>query len=308
MWRFVATLRLTARPTRLCGQIVLRRRFSSEGFAEASTKATTITKKLEQSGETVGVAELASGGLISAILWTAPTAQRTFKGAGVRLAYGINREADIFGRERARDFAKEKIASGFTTTGNKDFASSRIGRRESGRWGLVYENGVPFSKVGSAVHALELAHAAKFNLGTTWGIGESCVAGPEPHHRTGQAAGSGYVAVAGPGPEQTGVLKLEPSDATRSDNMLRIVQAALDLMERLQGIPVVPSSAREHSKDGGDAAGGAQSMATLDAGTRADAALDAALGREGAVDGHRRQKKSTMGERGAAAARPRDGE
>ena len=103
MWRFVATLRLTARPTRLCGQIVLRRRFSSEGFAEASTKATTITKKLEQSGETVGVAELASGGLISAILWTAPTAQRTFKGAGVRLAYGINREADIFGRENANN-------------------------------------------------------------------------------------------------------------------------------------------------------------------------------------------------------------
>ena len=48
------------------------------------------------------------------------------------------------------------------------------------------------------MHALELAHAAKFNLGTTWGIGDSCVPGPDPHRRTGQLAGSGYVAVAGP--------------------------------------------------------------------------------------------------------------
>lgn len=96
--------------------------------------------------------------------------------------------------------------------------------------------GVPHSKVGSAVHALELAHAAKFNLGTTWGVGESCVVGPGPHHRTGQPAGSGYVAVAGPGPETTGVLKLEPHEALRSENMLRIVCAAFDLMEHLQGL------------------------------------------------------------------------
>ena len=34
---------------------------------------------------------------------------------------------------------------------------------------------------------------------------------------------------AGPSPATTGVLKLEPSDAARSGNMLRIAQAALPL-------------------------------------------------------------------------------
>ena len=226
-----------------------RRYFSSEDFARAQAKANSIMGLLERSGETVGVAELASGGLISATLWTSPQAQRTFKGAGVRLAYGINREADIFGRERARDFAKEKMTSGFS--GGKDFESSRVGRRESARWGLVYENGVPHSKVGSAVHALELAHAAKFNLGTTWGVGESCVAGPEPHHRTGQPAGSGFVAVAGPGSERTGVLKLGPSDAMRSANMLRVVTAALDLLEHLQAVTTSSTSKRGVTGDRG---------------------------------------------------------
>ena len=86
----------------------------------------------------------------------------------------------------------------------------------------------------SEVHALELAHAAKLNLGTAWGVGESCVPGPEPHHRTGGLSGSGYVAVAGPKPEATGVLRLEPSDLSRSANMMRIAQAALDLMAHLQ--------------------------------------------------------------------------
>ena len=207
-----------------------RRHFSSEALLTAQRKAAKISEWLEASKQTVGVAELASGGLISAILWTSPAAQRTFKGAGIRLAYGINREADTFGRKRARDFAKEKMSAGW----DEGFGGSRVGQRESARWGLVYKDGEPHSKVGSAVHALELAHAAKFNLNTTWGIGESCVVGPEPHHRTGQPGGSGYVAVAGPGPETTGVLKLDPSDAQRSDNMLRVAQAALDLMEHLQ--------------------------------------------------------------------------
>ena len=38
----------------------------------------------------------------------------------------------------------------------------------------------------------------------------------------------------GPSPATTGVLKLAPSDAARSGNMLRIAQAALDLMAHLQ--------------------------------------------------------------------------
>ena len=48
---------------------------------------------------------------------------------------------------------------------------------------------------GTPVHALELAHAAKLNLDTAWGVGESCVPGPKPHR--GCDAGSGFVAVAG---------------------------------------------------------------------------------------------------------------
>ena len=109
--------------------------------------------------------------------------------------------------------------------GDDGFRESRVGRRERARWGLVYEEGVTPSKVGTPVHALELAlylpvspyislylpkvgtpvhalelaHAAKFNLDTTWGVGDSCVPGPDPHRRTGQPAGSGYVAVAGKG-------------------------------------------------------------------------------------------------------------
>ena len=100
--------------------------------------------------------------------------------------------------------------------------------------GLVYEDGVEHSETGTAAHALELAHAAKFNLNTTWGIGESSVVGPDAHRRTGLLPGMGFVAVAGSSPATTGVLKLDPRDLTRSANMFRFAQAALDLMAHLQ--------------------------------------------------------------------------
>ena len=58
-------------------------------------------------GETVAVAETTSGGLISAAFWASPSAGVVFKGAGVRLAYGINREADKRGVEMARQFTKD---------------------------------------------------------------------------------------------------------------------------------------------------------------------------------------------------------
>tara|TARA_B110001452_G_scaffold172124_1_gene144171 strand:+ start:1823 stop:2536 length:714 start_codon:yes stop_codon:yes gene_type:complete len=206
------------------------RRFSSDEWSKLESKAERIAKVLVDTGEGVSVAELSSGGLISAALWTSPLAHQCFKGAGIRLAYGINRQADEEGVATARDFAKAKMSDGW----EKGIEKTRIGQRERARWGLVYEDGVPHSEVGSPVHALELAHAAKFNLGTTWGIGESCVPGPGPHHRTGEAAGSGFVAVAGPQPESTGVLKLGPSDASRSANMLRFASAALDLMVAMQ--------------------------------------------------------------------------
>ena len=50
--------------------------------------------ELFRRGDTVGVAETTSGGLLSAALWSSPIGSRVFKGAGVRLAYGINRAAD----------------------------------------------------------------------------------------------------------------------------------------------------------------------------------------------------------------------
>lgn len=219
-----------ARPKAAAISWTRRRPFSSSEWSHLEAKAQLITKRLIQSGETVSVAEVTSGGLVSAALWTSPVAHRCFKGAGVRLAYGINRDADQQGVEKARDFAKQKMASGWSD----GFEETRIAQRERARWGLVYEVGEAHSEPGTLVHALELAHAAKLNLGTAWGIGESCVPGPEPHHRTGAPAGSGSVAVAGPTPETTGVLRLQPSSASRSANMLRVARASLDLMEQLQ--------------------------------------------------------------------------
>ena len=210
---------------------VPRRRFSSEKWSSLERKAAVIIRNLQAAGHTVSLAEWTSGGLISAALWSSPIAHECFKGSGVRLTQGVSRDADQKGVEHAREFARGKVNSGWPA----GFEASKLGKRESGRWGLVYEAGVEHSESGTPVHALELAHAAKFNLGTDWGIGESCVPGPNPHHRTGLLPGMGFVAVAGPSAESTGVLKINPSDASRSVNMARIAEAALDLMEHLQG-------------------------------------------------------------------------
>ena len=86
--------------------------------------------------------------------------------------------------------------------------------------------------MGSAVHALELAHAAKINLRTHWGIGESGLA--HQHHRSGDPAGLCFVAVAGPTQETTGVLRLAPKTGNSSDHMVRFTEAAVDLMRHLQ--------------------------------------------------------------------------
>ena len=224
----------TAHRSSVCVLRSQHRSFSGgDSLRQLERRANDIIERMGQANETVSVAEWTSGGLISAMLWTSPAAHKAFKGSGVRLAYGVNRRADREGVEQAREYAKQKMSSGFT----KGFENSRLGERERGRWGLVYEDGVPYSEVGTPVHALELAHAAKLNLGTTWGIGESCVPGPTPHHRTGQAVGSGYVAVAGPDRNVSGVLRLEETDpavTTRLENMVRFARAALDLMAHLQ--------------------------------------------------------------------------
>ena len=199
---------------------------SEAGWRHLERRGVEICALLDASGQTVSVAEWTSGGLIAASLWTSPIAHIVFRGAGVRLAYGINRDADRAGVERSRDFAKDKSGLGDA------FEHSKVGQRESARWGLVYEEGEAHSEPGTPVHALELAHAAKLNLDTAWGVGESCVPGPKPHR--GCDAGSGFVAVAGPTRETTGVLKLGASDASRGANMVRFASAALDLMSHLQ--------------------------------------------------------------------------
>ena len=100
--------------------------------------------------------------------------------------------------------------------------------------GLVYGEGEEHSESGSAAHALELAHAARLNLDTTWGVGESGIPGPDAHRRTGLPAGMGFVAIAGPTAETTGVLKISASNASRGENMARFAQGALDLLGHLQ--------------------------------------------------------------------------
>jgi nicotinamide mononucleotide (NMN) deamidase PncC len=194
--------------------LVNQRRWLSGGqWVRLEEKADAIMSTLSSRNETVAVAETTSGGVLSAALWASPVGQVAFKGAGIRLAYGISREADEQAKKKTRD-----LASG----------------PEAARWGLVYEDGVKHSESGTAEHALELAHAAKFNVGATWGIGESGIPGPEGHRRTGMPAGMCFVAVVGPTVETTGVLKLNPSDQQRSVNMARFAEAALDLMAVLQ--------------------------------------------------------------------------
>mmetsp|Transcript_20538 Transcript_20538/g.23700 ORF Transcript_20538/g.23700 Transcript_20538/m.23700 type:complete len:209 (-) Transcript_20538:2959-3585(-) len=177
-------------------------------FTMLEEKADTIMKKLSSRGETVGTAETSSGGLISASLFSSPVGSQCFKGGGIRLAYGINRDADERGKSEARNVAS--------------------------KWGILYENGVQQSDTGSMEHALEIAHAAKFNLHTTWGIGESGIPGPDVHRRSGLPPGMGFVAVAGPTEETTGVVKLNPSGRSRSENMMYFTKAALDLFLHLQ--------------------------------------------------------------------------
>ena len=62
-------------------------------------------------------------------LFTSLLGQVAFKGAGIRLAYGISREADEQAKKKTRD-----LASG----------------PEAARWGLVYEDGVKHSESGTA--------------------------------------------------------------------------------------------------------------------------------------------------------------
>ena len=98
---------LRARPCLVARPFRVATRRLSDSWSALGTKASTVVDKLAIRGETVAVAETSSGGLISAAIWSSPSARVVFKGAGVRLAYGINREADKRGVEMARKFTKD---------------------------------------------------------------------------------------------------------------------------------------------------------------------------------------------------------
>lgn len=171
-------------------------------------KGEEVSQALRRTGATVGIAETSSGGLISAAVLSSSVGNQVFRGSGIRLPRGISEDA---GRDAKSATEKQLLA-----------------------WGIEYASKEDVSQTGTVNHALELAHAAKFNLGTDWGIGESGVAGPDAHPRTGFPAGMGFVAVVGPTESKSGVLKVDAVGATgRRENMRRFAVAALSLMSHI---------------------------------------------------------------------------
>lgn len=178
-------------------------------WEKMSTQAEKITQSLRRHRETVGVAETTSGGLISAALFSTAAGHGVFRGAGVRLPRGLS--------ESAGEAAKE------------------VSERQMLAWGIEYSNDADRPQSATMIHALELAHAAKINLGTDWGVGESGVPGPDPHPRSGFPAGIGFVAVVGPSEQETAVLKVDAvGETSRLENMNRFALAALHLMRKVQ--------------------------------------------------------------------------
>lgn len=194
----------------LCGN---HRSCSSAGqpleWVKLSTHAEKVTQSLQMHRETVGVAETTSGGLISTALFSTAAGHSVFRGAGIRLPRGISESAGQVAKEASE---KQMLA-----------------------WGIEYSSNADRPQSATMIHALELAHAAKINLGTDWGIGESGVLGPDPHPRSGFPAGIGFVAVVGPSEKETAVLKVDPvGETSRLENMTRFALAALHLMSQVQ--------------------------------------------------------------------------
>lgn len=200
--------------------------------AALSQNLDSVVTNLLQRNETVSVAETSSGGLISASLLTRNDATAVFKGSGVRLPMGISTVAQQKATKAVEEYLQ--VHWGGETPSNK----LQNNDETSLGWKMVYlnEEDANESSIGTAVHALELAHAAKINLKTHWGIGESGFA--ETHHRTGDPAGLCYVAVAGPTKETTGVLRLSPrgegEGGGMGEHMVRFTEASIDLMQHLQ--------------------------------------------------------------------------
>jgi nicotinamide-nucleotide amidase len=119
--------------------------------------AREIAGVLAAGGESLAVAEAASGGLIAAALVAVPGASNWFAGGAV--AYGAAAKA---------------------------------------RWlGLPPESFRPDGVV-SRRGAAAMAEAVRLALGTTWGLAEVGIAGPQTGRRSRKGAGLSYVAVSGP--------------------------------------------------------------------------------------------------------------
>jgi nicotinamide mononucleotide (NMN) deamidase PncC len=170
-------------------------------------------RHLSERQQTVSVAEKSTGGFISAALMTSVVGSRAYKGGGVRLPRGITPTGDADAKQHVQN--------------DPSLPEKALG------WNIVYDGGAKPESI-SAVHALELAHAAKFNLGAQWGIGQAGVVSTSTSSTQHFPPGFGFVAVAGPTAETTGVLKLPPSKGNRTEHMLRFAEAALDLMSTLQ--------------------------------------------------------------------------
>jgi nicotinamide-nucleotide amidase len=123
----------------------------------AAAVALEIATSLTADGETLAVAESASGGLIAAALVAVPGASAWFAGGAV--AYNAA--------------AKE-------------------------RWlGLTAGSFAPHGVV-SRSGAEAMAAAVRLTLGTTWGLAEVGIAGPQTGRRSRKGSGLSYVAVGGP--------------------------------------------------------------------------------------------------------------
>jgi nicotinamide-nucleotide amidase len=148
--------------------------------------AAEIAAALTARGESLAVAEAASGGLVSAALVAVPGASAWFAGGAV--AYGAAAKA---------------------------------------RWlGLAPESFVPQGVVSPA-GAQAMAEAVRLRLGTTWGLAEVGIAGPQTGRRSRKGAGLSYVAVSGPRPAQE---EVRTGRDDRPENQAAFALAALLLL------------------------------------------------------------------------------
>ena len=153
--------------------------------------AAKIAARLIERGETIGVSESSSGGLISAALLSVPGASAYYRGGGVIYA-----------------------------------APAFRGLLGLSRDDLVTEDGT-LMRSSSEPYARFLAGEIRTRLRADWGLCETGAAGPGGNGY-GDAAGHTCVALVGAGLVQSRTLETGMSE--RIGNMRAFAQAALDLL------------------------------------------------------------------------------